>query len=167
MAQENKETFQRAGGGEYRYIPALNDSHEHIEALMDIISTNLQGWPEGNSVWSETIKNKLTEYEALTAGITPFYQHFIYCTHKKTPQFIKNHGVFTFKAWQWPTLTWEPPHYHRRWAVSLPSSRWDRVVHARYGRQAKLLQSRKLLSPGSSSIEPVTYPLLHVFNYAY
>ena len=50
MAQENKETFQRAGGGEYRYIPALNDSREHIEALMDIISTNLQGWPEGNSV---------------------------------------------------------------------------------------------------------------------
>lgn len=28
------------------------------------------------------------------------------------------------------------PHYHRRKAVSLPSSGWDRVVHARYGHQA-------------------------------
>ena len=28
------------------------------------------------------------------------------------------------------------PHYHRRWAVSLPRSGWDRVVPARHGRQA-------------------------------
>ena len=33
----------------------------------------------------------------------------------------------------------ETPHYHRRWAFSLPSSGWDRVVPTRYGRQAKLL----------------------------
>ena len=30
----------------------------------------------------------------------------------------------------------ETPYYHRRWAFSLPSSEWDRVVPARYGRQA-------------------------------
>ena len=30
------------------------------------------------------------------------------------------------------------PHYHRRWAVSLPRSGWDRVVPARHGRQAIL-----------------------------
>jgi hypothetical protein len=29
------------------------------------------------------------------------------------------------------------PHYHRRRAFSLPSSEWDRVVPARYNRQAK------------------------------
>ena len=29
----------------------------------------------------------------------------------------------------------ETPHYHRRKAVSLLSSGWDQVVHARYGRQ--------------------------------
>ena len=29
------------------------------------------------------------------------------------------------------------PHYHRRWAVSLPRSGWGRVVPARHGRQAK------------------------------
>ena len=28
------------------------------------------------------------------------------------------------------------PHYHRRWTFSLPSSEWDRVVPARYCRQA-------------------------------
>ena len=33
----------------------------------------------------------------------------------------------------------ETPHYHRRWAVSLPSSGWDRVVPTRYCRQANWL----------------------------
>ena len=37
------------------------------------------------------------------------------------------------------------PHYHRRWAVSLPRSGWDRVVPARHGRQAIL--SRPSLRP--------------------
>jgi hypothetical protein len=31
-------------------------------------------------------------------------------------------------------------HYHRRRAFSLPSSEWDRVVPARYGRQANCLR---------------------------
>jgi hypothetical protein len=31
------------------------------------------------------------------------------------------------------------PHYHRRRAFSLPSSEWDRVVPARYCRQANRL----------------------------
>jgi hypothetical protein len=32
------------------------------------------------------------------------------------------------------------PHYHRRRAFSLPSSEWDRVVPARYCRQASWLR---------------------------
>jgi ferrochelatase len=45
MALQNRDVFQQAGGGEYRYIPALNDTDEHIEALAAIILQNLQGWP--------------------------------------------------------------------------------------------------------------------------
>ena len=30
----------------------------------------------------------------------------------------------------------EAPHYHRRYTVSLLSSRWDQVVPVLYGRQA-------------------------------
>ncbi len=37
IAHENRERFQQAGGGEYHYIPALNDSPPHISALTDLI----------------------------------------------------------------------------------------------------------------------------------
>lgn len=46
MALQNKEVFQNAGGGDYRYIPALNDSIAHIEALAAIVADNLRGWPD-------------------------------------------------------------------------------------------------------------------------
>ncbi|MGB5338389.1 MAG: ferrochelatase [Gammaproteobacteria bacterium] len=45
MALLNKGVFQQAGGGEYRYIPALNDADEHIESLAHIILQNAAGWP--------------------------------------------------------------------------------------------------------------------------
>jgi ferrochelatase len=45
MALQNKTVFQQAGGGQYRYIPALNDTPEHIEALADIVLQNVRGWP--------------------------------------------------------------------------------------------------------------------------
>ncbi len=32
-----------------------------------------------------------------------------------------------FDAWQFPTLAWETPHYHRRYGVSLLSSAWGQV----------------------------------------
>ncbi len=50
------------------------------------------------------------------------------------------------KAWQFPTFTWRLPHYHRRKAVSLPSSRWNRVVPTRYGHQAKLVVITQLIT---------------------
>jgi len=45
MALLNRDEFQQAGGGEYHYIPALNESDEHIEALANLILQNAQGWP--------------------------------------------------------------------------------------------------------------------------
>lgn len=58
MAIENKETFQNAGGGEYRYIPALNDSDEHITALTNVIQTHTGDWPIWDKNWSMKIAQK-------------------------------------------------------------------------------------------------------------
>ncbi|MGH1440820.1 MAG: ferrochelatase [Cellvibrionaceae bacterium] len=45
IGEENREYFMEAGGKEYSYIPALNDSPEHIAVLTQLIQENLQGWP--------------------------------------------------------------------------------------------------------------------------
>ncbi len=44
IALEGKEIFQSNGGGEYHYIPALNDQEPWIHAMTDIALENLQGW---------------------------------------------------------------------------------------------------------------------------
>jgi len=40
----NREFFQHAGGGEYRYIPCLNHRADHVEALASIVLRHLAGW---------------------------------------------------------------------------------------------------------------------------
>lgn len=42
--QENRELFQNAGGGEYRYIEALNDRPYHIRFLAQLVRKHTQGW---------------------------------------------------------------------------------------------------------------------------
>ncbi|MFT5626084.1 MAG: ferrochelatase, partial [Lentimonas sp.] len=42
--EEIKESFEEAGGEHFTYIPCLNDSPAHIEALSGIINRNLHGW---------------------------------------------------------------------------------------------------------------------------
>jgi ferrochelatase len=44
IALEGKQEFQHAGGGEYHYIPCLNDRNDWIHALTDLVLDNLQGW---------------------------------------------------------------------------------------------------------------------------
>jgi protoporphyrin/coproporphyrin ferrochelatase len=44
IAMEGRETFHRAGGGTYHYIPALNDSPAFIDALVELVRTHVQGW---------------------------------------------------------------------------------------------------------------------------
>jgi ferrochelatase len=41
IAIENRDRFQRAGGGEYRYIPCLNDGDAHIALLQQLINQHL------------------------------------------------------------------------------------------------------------------------------
>ena len=44
IAMEGKHIFQSNGGGEYNYIPALNESAPWIHAMTQIALENLQGW---------------------------------------------------------------------------------------------------------------------------
>jgi len=48
IAQENRHLFQQTGGGEYHYIPALNDRPDHIAALAELVLGRL-----GGGVWNE------------------------------------------------------------------------------------------------------------------
>ncbi len=44
IADQNKEIFLNAGGESFAYIPALNDSDAHIDALADLVLKHMQGW---------------------------------------------------------------------------------------------------------------------------
>ena len=41
---QNRDFFTEAGGEEFSYIPALNDSDEHIDVICKLIQTHCQGW---------------------------------------------------------------------------------------------------------------------------
>jgi ferrochelatase len=47
VAVTSRELFEKAGGRNFRYIPALNDRREHIEALADIVSNHTRQWLQG------------------------------------------------------------------------------------------------------------------------
>ena len=69
IAMEGKETFQHNGGGEYHYIPALNERDRWIHALTDIALENLQGWVSAD--WDEkraSEEAELTRLRALAMG---------------------------------------------------------------------------------------------------
>ena len=44
IAMEVRDEFLHAGGGEYHYIPCLNERPDWIHALTDLVADNLQGW---------------------------------------------------------------------------------------------------------------------------
>ncbi len=44
IAQEGQEDFQHAGGGEYHYIPCLNEHNDWMHALTNLVLDNLHGW---------------------------------------------------------------------------------------------------------------------------
>ncbi len=49
IALQNRRIFLANGGEQYRYVPALNDSAEHILALAHLVLKHTQGWPEVSS----------------------------------------------------------------------------------------------------------------------
>jgi ferrochelatase len=49
---QNSEFFRAAGGGDLRYIPALNGREDHVAFLSRRIEKNVAGWPEASPDWS-------------------------------------------------------------------------------------------------------------------
>ncbi len=66
IAMEGKEIFQHAGGGEYHYIPALNENEAWIHAMTQIALENLQGWVSAD--WDAEQAKKDTERTAMLAS---------------------------------------------------------------------------------------------------
>ena len=48
---QNRELFLDAGGENFHYIPALNASDEHIDALSEVLTAHSFGWPETMPNW--------------------------------------------------------------------------------------------------------------------
>ena len=70
IAMEGKGLFQSNGGGDYNYIPALNESEAWIHAMTDIALENLQGWVStewDNEAAKETAKMTALHAKALGA----------------------------------------------------------------------------------------------------
>jgi ferrochelatase len=56
IAMEGKTSFLNAGGGEYRYIPALNNRPLWINALADLAESELQGWVDAS--WNASVEQE-------------------------------------------------------------------------------------------------------------
>jgi ferrochelatase len=52
IAMENAAAFRDAGGGDLRYIPALNAREDHVSFLSRTIEKNASGWPEADPDWN-------------------------------------------------------------------------------------------------------------------
>lgn len=52
IGMTNAASFATAGGGQLRYIPALNARDDHIAFLSRTIEKNVAGWPEASPDWS-------------------------------------------------------------------------------------------------------------------
>ncbi|OIR02835.1 ferrochelatase [mine drainage metagenome] len=65
IAIEGKEIFRHAGGGEYHYIPALNENEAWIHAMTTIALENLQGWV--STEWDSGDAKKEAELSKLRA----------------------------------------------------------------------------------------------------
>lgn len=65
IAMEGQHIFQSHGGGEYRYIQALNENEAWIHAMTTIALENLQGWV--NAEWDHALAKKDAEMTMLRA----------------------------------------------------------------------------------------------------
>lgn len=65
IAIDGKHIFQSNGGGEYHYIPALNENEVWIHAMTAIALENLQGWISND--WNVTQATKESEMTKLRA----------------------------------------------------------------------------------------------------
>lgn len=67
IAIEGKHLFQSNGGGEYHYIPALNENDAWIHAMTAIVLENLQGWVSAE--WDTAVAKQTSEQTQLYASL--------------------------------------------------------------------------------------------------
>lgn len=72
IAQENREIFMDAGGRDYAYIPALNDSDRHIAFLADLVADATADW-QRDLQQKEPAAVQRQEYEKLKKQQAAFY----------------------------------------------------------------------------------------------
>ena len=65
IAMEGKASFVKAGGGEFHYIPALNERESWIDAMCEIALDNLHGWVSPD--WDREAAKKDAEMTNLRA----------------------------------------------------------------------------------------------------
>jgi ferrochelatase len=54
IVMQNSEFFLAAGGGELRYVPALNAGDDHSSMLSNLLARHASGWPESSQLQSTT-----------------------------------------------------------------------------------------------------------------
>jgi ferrochelatase len=54
IVMQNSEFFLAAGGGELRYVPALNAGDDHSSMLSNLLARHASGWPESSQLQSAT-----------------------------------------------------------------------------------------------------------------
>jgi len=71
IQMENKALFIEAGGETFNYIPCLNDNTDHIDALCEILTAHMFGWPETMPNWDAgklAVEAKKSRERALAMG---------------------------------------------------------------------------------------------------
>ncbi len=58
IAMQNRDFFIEAGGEELRYIPALNDSPQQVQAMAELVQRHGQGWPEFSPAYNAATVKK-------------------------------------------------------------------------------------------------------------
>lgn len=77
IGREYRDVFIEAGGGQYRFIPCLNDRPEHVRLLSDLLQKNLSGWTVDREnfdqgAFAEACEHSRALAEALRAkGVEP------------------------------------------------------------------------------------------------
>ena len=68
---ENRDLFIEAGGESFNYIPCLNDGKEHLDALCEVLTAHMFGWPETMPGWDAgilAVEAKKSRERALAMG---------------------------------------------------------------------------------------------------
>lgn len=65
IALQNKEIFFEAGGQSFNYIPALNDSSEHIQALIEIVAPSIEQWLSQSARDTELTQQRFQQVDSI------------------------------------------------------------------------------------------------------